>query len=244
MKICPNCGNQVTDDVLFCNNCGTSVANVAASEPAADTKAEEAPAEQETSAAASSETVLLSQPAPQTPEQNIPFGGAPYMQGQPGQPGMPGMGGQPGMPGQPGFGGPQPFMNNQGNYQQPQYMQPQPQPQVPKFDPSDHTAEFDAEDIKENKLIAVLPYFFFFLGVIVCCLNKESKFARFHMKNAIRLEIASILALLPCIIVIPGVFVTAILSVILVVVYVIAVVNVFKGKAKDLPVIGGIKWLQ
>ena len=29
MKICPNCGNQLTDENVFCNNCGTNVSNVA-----------------------------------------------------------------------------------------------------------------------------------------------------------------------------------------------------------------------
>ncbi|MBR4668188.1 MAG: zinc-ribbon domain-containing protein [Butyrivibrio sp.] len=28
MKTCPNCGNKISDEALFCNNCGTNVANV------------------------------------------------------------------------------------------------------------------------------------------------------------------------------------------------------------------------
>ena len=163
----------------------------------------------------------------------------------------------PGQPGRPGFGAPQqgaagqPFGQGQGNMPQ-QFIQPQGQPQMkpqvnpqaPKFDPSDHTADFDEEDIKENKLIAALPYFFFFLGVIVCSLHKESKFARFHMMNAIKLEIASILALLPCIIVIPGVFVTAVFEFIIIIAYIAAIVNVFKGKAKDPIGVRKIKFLM
>jgi uncharacterized membrane protein len=200
MKICPNCGNKVSDDGLFCNNCGSSLANVPVTneEPAANTNAENP---------------------------------APVVNQQAQQPVMPTYSNDP-------YQNQQPYPNGQGNYQQP-YMQP-----VPAFDPSDHTAEFDPADIAENKLIAALPYFFFVVGVIACMLQKDSRFARFHMKNAIRLEIASILALIPMCIPFLGWVASGILFLIIVIVSIIAMVNVLQGKAKDLPIIGGIKFLQ
>ena len=253
MKTCPNCGNQLADEVLFCNNCGTSVANVAADVPAADTNTavktteepapvEAAPSETTSPVQAPQESIYEVPPvSPFQPEQNQPYMQQPFMNQQP-------QGQAPFMNQQ------QPFMNNQaGNFQQPymqqrpqQFQQPKPmnQPKMPTFDPKDHTADFDAEDIKEHKLIAILPYFFFFLGVIACLLCKDSKYARFHMKNAIRLELASILCLVPCIIPLLGAIVSAILILIVAVVNIIAIVNAFKGKAKDLPIISDIKFLQ
>ncbi len=130
---------------------------------------------------------------------------------------------------------------------QPQYNQPQGfqgQPYVAKVDPADHTSEFDPRDIADNKLFAVLPYFTFVFGVIAALLVKDSQFTKFHAKNAIRLEIAAILACIPCIIPVLGWIVTGVLMVILVVIQIMAIVQCFQGKAKDLPIIGNIGFLK
>jgi uncharacterized membrane protein len=215
MKTCPNCGNQVADEVLFCNNCGTSLANVAAT-------TENKPVEAAPTQAA---------PQVQAPTQQQPFMGAqqPFGNTQQGA-GQPFMNGQPGMNDQ--------FMGGQANFQQ-----PYPQP-VAYTDPSDHTSEFDPEDIKENKLFAILPYFFFVFGVIACLLRKDSKYCLFHAKNAIRLELASLLACLLMIIPVLGWIAGGICLMILVVVNIMAIVFAFQGRAKDLPVVSGIKFLQ
>ena len=42
-----------------------------------------------------------------------------------------------------------------------------PQQAYAYVDPSDHTAEFDAADISENKVLAMLPYLLSWIGVIV-----------------------------------------------------------------------------
>ena len=133
--------------------------------------------------------------------------------------------------------GPAPVQNFQPQFNQAGF---QGQPYVAKADPTDHTAEFDPRDIADNKLFAVLPYFTFIFGVIAALLVKESPFTRFHAKNAIRIEIATILACIPCIIPVLGWLVTGVLMVILVIIQIIAIVNCFQGKAKDLPILGSI----
>ena len=132
------------------------------------------------------------------------------------------------------FNQPQEFNNDQMNYQN----------QYKSYDPSDHTAEFDPRDIADNKLFAVLPYFMLIYGIIIALLCRESAFTKFHAKNAIRLKIAAFLALIPSIIPILGWFVTLVLYLILVVIHIIAIVNCFQGKAKELPIVGNIGFLR
>lgn len=206
MKICANCGNQVPDDAVFCNNCGSSLAADSAAAPAPAPEAGAAPVNQDAAASAPNTPPVMPTPQP-VMQQNFQGG---FQQGPNGQ-----------MP-----------------YQQPPYAQFQ------SVDMSDHTADFDAKDIADNKLFAALPYFFFALGIIAALLIKDSEFTKFHAKNAIRLEIATILAFIPAIIPFIGWAVTAILIVIIGVVEIIAIINVLQGKAKDLPIIGNIGFLK
>lgn len=128
----------------------------------------------------------------------------------------------------------------QAPYQQPQYQQP-----YMAYDPNDHTSEFDPQDIAENRLFAVLPYLFSSLmGIIVGIYLKDSAFVKFHIRNSIRLDIAVILTLLLCIIPFLGWIAAAICGLVLSVVKIIAIVWVFQGKAKDLPIISAIGFLK
>lgn len=220
MKICANCGNQVPDDAVFCNNCGSSLA----SDSAAGSAPAPAPVPDAGAAAPVNEAAPVQQPVP---------GPVP----------MPGP--QQGMP------GPQPGMqqNFQGGYQQAPngqmpYQQPYPQYQA-AVDMSDHTSEFDAKDIADNKLFAILPYFFScFVGLLAGIYVKDSDFVKFHIKNTIRLAIAEILSVIVMIIPFVGWILGPILLVILAVVHIIAIVNVCQGKAKDLPIVGSIGFLK
>ncbi len=132
------------------------------------------------------------------------------------------------------FNQPQEFNEDPMNYQN----------QYRSYDPSDHTAEFDPRDIADNKLFAVFPYFTLIYGLIIALLCRESAFTKFHAKNAIRLKIAAVLALIPAIIPILGWFISLILYLILLIIHIIAIINCFQGKAKDLPIIGNIGFLR
>ncbi len=187
MKICPNCGNSVSDDATFCNNCGASLSDV---KPQADQ--------------------TQGQPAG-APLQQTPVA---------------------------------PQVMQQGAFNQAQGQGVMPQPYV-AYDPKDHTSEFDPKDIADNKIFAVVPYLFsFVVGIIAGIYVSESQFLKFHIKNALRLDIASVLVALLFIIPVLGWIAGGILVAILFVVKIIAIVQAFSGKAKELPIISSIGFLK
>ena len=101
----------------------------------------------------------------------------------------------------------------------------------------DHTAEFDATDISENKVYALSAYLFGLLGIFLChILGKESPYAQFHAREALKLDVATIVVYIltaflfwTCIALVAGV----VLIVIFAVVRIIAFVQVCKGQAKE-----------
>ena len=108
---------------------------------------------------------------------------------------------------------------------------------VAVVDPWDHTSEFDAKDISDNKIYALSAYVFSILGVILChVLAKESPYAQFHAREALKIDLVSIVVYLisaffcwTCIVPVVG----AVLILILLVVNIIAFVQVCKGQAKE-----------
>ncbi len=202
MKICANCGTQVPDDAVFCNNCGSALTENATSQ---------APAKGPDAAA----------PNP---------GPAPVPTPVPGP-------------------GPQPNFQN-GNFQQ-QGFQPQPgfQPQQAyqyhKYDPSDHTANFDVKDIADNKLFAALPYIFSSLaGIIAGIYVHDSEFIRFHTKVCAQYDIISTVLVILSLIPIVGWICGPICLGIVMICRLISFIYVLQGKAKDAPLIGSIGFLK
>ncbi len=67
-------------------------------------------------------------------------------------------------------------------------------PARPAVDPADHTAEFDAKDISENKVVAMLIYLAGYIGIFVALLlSGTSKYASFHVRQALKIEVTSLL---------------------------------------------------
>ncbi len=65
---------------------------------------------------------------------------------------------------------------------------------APKIDPTDHTAEFDAQDISDNKVVAMLIYLGGYIGIFVALLlANTSKYVSFHVRQALKLEVANLL---------------------------------------------------
>lgn len=101
----------------------------------------------------------------------------------------------------------------------------------------DHTSEFDAEDIEKNKVFALLGYLMSFPGFVIAYLAaKDSPYAMFHAKQALKIEIAELLLLVAtcvlcwtCIVPVAAVVV----SIMLFVVDIIAIFQVFMGLAKE-----------
>ena len=121
------------------------------------------------------------------------------------------------------------------------------QPYVPA-DPADHTAEFDANDLRENKLFAAICYLTSFLGIIIALLAaKDSPFVKFHVRESLKIGICAILLLL-----IASVGAITIIApiaamfcvVILAVVEVICFFRALKGKAVEAPIIRGFSFLK
>ena len=128
----------------------------------------------------------------------------------------------------------------QAPYQQPQYQQP-----YVAFDPKDHTSEFDPKDIEDNKLFAILPYFFSCIaGIIVGIYVKDSEYVKFHIKNSIRLDLSALILLLIAIIPFVGWIVAIVGAIVLVVIDIICIVWAFQGKAKEIPIISSIGFLK
>ena len=101
----------------------------------------------------------------------------------------------------------------------------------------DHTDEFDAQDISDNKVYALSAYLFSFFGIILChLLAKSSDYAQFHAREALKIDIVTMVVYLlscilcwTCIVPVAGIL----LGVILLVVRIICFVQVCKGQAKE-----------
>lgn len=116
-------------------------------------------------------------------------------------------------------------------------------------DPFDHTAEFDAKDISDNKVIAMLPYLMGLIGVIVAALlaKGESAYVSFHIRQALKLSIVSMLlgivaALLAITVIVP--IVAGVCELVVLVLQIIAFFQVCGGKAKEPAVIKNLKFLK
>ena len=114
----------------------------------------------------------------------------------------------------------------------------------------DTTSAFDPEDVQKNKWICALSYisFLFFLPLVVC---PKSKFGKFHANQALVLLLATAignvaLSILGAVLGIVKLgFIASILSAVwglaTFLLMILGILNVVSGKAKELPVIGGIK---
>lgn len=135
---------------------------------------------------------------------------------------------------------------------QPQAPEQQPQPPVypqqPVYDPADHTAEFDPEDVSQNKVIAMAAYILGTVGIIIALLAApQSKYAAFHSRQALKLDIVSTLllivsAVLAFTFIVP--IAGAVCIAILFVVRIICFFQVCSGKAKDAAIIGKLPFLK
>ena len=119
---------------------------------------------------------------------------------------------------------------------------------------ADTTADFDANDIATNKVMAILAY----LGILVLIpifAAKDSKFAKYHANQGLVLCIASIAygiayGILSSIILAISwrlYFITSILSlvsIVFAVLCILGIINAANGKAKELPLIGKFKILK
>lgn len=146
-----------------------------------------------------------------------------------------------------GYGDPYGNPNGTYGYGSPQMNQGMPYGQ-PYVDPKDHSAEFDAEDIAENKVAAMLPYLLGIFGTIVALLAaKESAYVAFHVRQGMKFLVVEVLlgliaAVLCWTVIVP--IAAVVCYVILWVVRIISFVNVCNGKAKEPAIISSFGFLN
>lgn len=169
MKTCPKCNTQLSDDAMFCTNCGTSFQN-----------------------------------ANPQPQQNA-------------------------------------YQNTQQTYTQ---------PVAPVVNVYDHTAEFDVQDVHDNKIFAILCYIMGIIGVIVALLARSSvnsAYLSFHIKQALKLAITQMLigiitVLLCWTCIVP--FAGAVCSVIILVVQIICFFQTCSNKSVEAPIVRSLPFLK
>ena len=112
-------------------------------------------------------------------------------------------------------------------------------------DPFDHTAEFDAKDISDNKVFAMCIYLMGWIGILVALLaSKDSEYVKFHIRQALKIEVTNILIFVLAIIPFLGWFAMGVCAIILFVLRIIAFFQICGGKAKDAPLLNKLKFLN
>lgn len=118
------------------------------------------------------------------------------------------------------------------------------------IDTKDTTSSFKKEDVEKNKTLSILAYLSW-LVLIPLFAAKDSPFARFHCNQGIVLAIAEIavglvLGLLGMIPYVGWVFTIlgSLVGLVCLLLAVFGIVNAANGKAKELPLVGGIRILK
>ena len=118
------------------------------------------------------------------------------------------------------------------------------------IDTKDTTSSFKKEDVEKNKTLSILAYLSW-LVLIPLFAAKDSPFARFHCNQGIVLAIAEIavglvLGLLGMISYVGWVFTIlgSLVGLVCLLLAVFGIVNAANGKAKELPLVGGIRILK
>lgn len=146
------------------------------------------------------------------------------------------------------------FQNSNPNPQQNVYQnnaqQGYAQPVSPVVNVYDHTAEFDVQDVHDNKIFAILCYIMGIIGVIVALLARSSvnsAYLSFHIKQALKLAITQMLigiitVLLCWTCIVP--FAGAVCSVIILVVQIICFFQTCSNKSVEAPIVRSLPFLK
>ncbi len=118
---------------------------------------------------------------------------------------------------------------------------------------ADNTADYDSKDIEDNKIFSLLSYIAF-LFIVPLLIAPKSKFARFHANQGLVLFIVDLILGIAVSIVsaifgaihlcVAGSIVGAVVGIAGLIWMVLGIVNAVTGRAKELPVIGGIKIIK
>ena len=115
-------------------------------------------------------------------------------------------------------------------------------------DPYDHTAEFDPQDISDNKVYAMLVYLMGTIGIIIALLAAQnSRFVAFHVRQALKIVAVNLLmgiisAVLIWTLIVP--FAAGVMAVVLWVIKIICFFQVCSGKAKEPAIIRSLGFMK
>ena len=109
----------------------------------------------------------------------------------------------------------------------------------------DHTAEFDPKEISEGKVYALAIYLIPIFGVLIALIGATgNKYANFHVRTWLKLQVVMALSVIVGIIPFLGWLVAGVWSLINLVLTLICFFNVCNGKAIDPPIIRGFGFLK
>ena len=114
--------------------------------------------------------------------------------------------------------------------------------------PADHTADFEAADISENKVFAMLPYLMGWIGIVIALLaGGKSAYAAFHIRQALKIQICNALlgmiaAILAITVIVP--VAAAVCVCILGIVNILCFFDVCAGKAKEPAIVNKLNFLK
>lgn len=113
---------------------------------------------------------------------------------------------------------------------------------------TDHTAEFSAKDISDNKVFAIVPYLLGVLGIIIALLAvKESEYTYFHVRQALKITVVNAIVTIMSVVFFWTVIIpiaAGICTVILLVLRIICFFQVCSGKAKEVAIISNFGFLK
>lgn len=115
-------------------------------------------------------------------------------------------------------------------------------------DQFDHTAEFDAEDVSNNKCYALLPYLLGIVGILVTALiSKDSPYVQFHLRQAIKYTVVNSLLGICAVALVWTVLVPIAAGIGALIVFVLKIITVFQifgGKAVEPAIIRNLGFLK
>lgn len=109
---------------------------------------------------------------------------------------------------------------------------------------TDTTARFDPQDIADNKWLAIFCYFGILAMIFALIAKPDSKFIKYHANQGLDLMILGVASVVVCIIPILGWIVAGVASIFSFVCSIIGIVNCCNGRAKELPLVGGIRIIR
>lgn len=137
------------------------------------------------------------------------------------------------------------YNQGQAQYNQAQYNQNQYQQFYNSFD---HTREFEAKDISENKVLAMMVYLMGTVGIIVALLaGCKSPYLSFHVRESLKITVTnillSIIALVLCwTFIVP--FACGVMAIVFFVIKIICFFQICQGKAVEPAIIRSLKFFK